>query len=146
MKTFEHEVVVTIGATNMQKTAYWARYAEWFGEIRELFMLHLLESSGFVAPEGLRLDEVLESAQIALETADFKIKFLRSAYFGDKIRVVLNTKNFTDDSVMLVADFFKGEEKLAHCNQTIVFFNPVEVKRIPIPDFLRTPALEFQAG
>ncbi|MFA6322849.1 MAG: thioesterase family protein [Candidatus Buchananbacteria bacterium] len=141
---FEHIVTVTIGATNMQKTAYWAKYCEWFGEARELFMLNLLSLSAFSPPEGMRLDEVFEQFQVALETADLNIRFLRPTYFGDRISIRINTRNFTENSVMLVADFLKGEEVVAHCRQTIVFFNPVNGERIPIPEFLRTPALEFQ--
>lgn len=143
-KTFERSVVVTIGHTNMQRSVYWTRYAEWFGEVREWFMLELLHMSGFTAPEGMRLDEVFEQAQVALETADFHISYLRPTFFGDTVVIRLNTSNFTEEAVDLIGEFLKDGKKVACCRQKIVFVNPVAKKRIAIPDFLRVPAKQFE--
>lgn len=143
--TFEHKLLVTIGHTNMQKNVYWTRYAEWFGEVREHFLLKLLQMSGFSAQPDLRLDEVFEQVQIALETADFHIAYFRPAFFGDEVTLRINTSNIKEDSVELLGTFLSANnKKLAVCSQKIIFINPVQMKRISIPEFILTPGKKFE--
>lgn len=141
MKTFIHQLTVTISDTNMQQTVYWTRFAEWFGQTRELFFLELMNN-----PNSETISQFLAFSHLSMESCDFHIEYKKQMRFGDRIEIRINTANFRAATVELLGSFVNLEtkEEVAICRQTITFYDTNKKCLMKIPEPIRLPALDYQ--
>lgn len=135
---FEYRLVVTIGDTNMEQNVYWTRYCEWFGTARELFFLNLF-------PPEVNVVEFLTSKNLAIITCDVDMKFMKSAYFTDKIVVKISVADVKHYSLKVIGQITKETtgEILATGKQTLTFADAQTKKLIKIPEELRQAVSSF---
>ena len=96
-KKFTYEKIVLIKQTNVLGNTYFTNYIEWEGEVREKFFLS--------HPGAL---EFLKSyPNIIMVTHSLFHRFFANAYFGDRVRVELTTKDILDYSLFVVFRHYK---------------------------------------
>jgi acyl-CoA thioesterase FadM len=132
MAKFESNFIfVSLSDTNMEGNVYWTHYLDWFGHVREQFLLHVVADFNAKFVEGLRL--------ITHETS---LKNLLPAFFGDKICVKISVAKMKPRAMRarLVFEICKENgEKLAEGWQEILFAKISENKIPDIHDLIEIP-------
>lgn len=130
---FRYQEFVGIGETNMEGNVYWARYFDWFGKAREVFLLSLVPNFVELFSSGLRI-----------VTHETSIKHISSAFFTEEIILELSIGEIKNASAKIMVDFIKkaSGEKIAEGWQTIVFAD-AQGKIMPIPSNIKEAGLKY---
>ena len=143
-RVFEYPVIVTIADTNMEGNVYWTNFCVWFGKARELFLIELL-------PQGVSPLEFLMNQRLSIITCDVAMRFIKSAFFADRLVVKINTANFKGCSVDIISRIMKisngsdgSEELIATGRQKLAFCSSETKRFIPITEELKRVALQYK--
>lgn len=141
-KVFQYFVVVTIGDTNMEGPVYWINYLKWFGQARELFMLHFMEP---LIPKDMSTPEFFAKADIKIITLNAQMDFKHPAQFGDELAIRIQSRNFHESRVEVVCEIvnMSTNQVVATGVQGLAFKNMAD-KIIRMPDEIRALAKEYE--
>jgi len=141
-KVYQHIVKVTIGDTNMEGPVYWLNYLKWFGQARELFMLHFMEP---LIPKELSAPEFFQKIGVKIITLNAQMEFKHPAQFGDELAVNIQSRNFHESRVEVVCEIInlRNGQIMATGTQGLAFKNLAD-KIIRMPDEIRALAKEYE--
>lgn len=120
---FTMDMVATLGDTNAMYNVYFAEYAYWFGKIREIFGMKFLPD----LMQGIGKDHLLE-------TKDLSLKFGKSFFCGDLVRIYLYVQDIGRTYFDFSADFTKAVTGDVHASGTMrIVFTDIQgnIKRLP---------------
>jgi enediyne core biosynthesis thioesterase len=96
---FVYERTILFKQTNALGNTYFANYFEWQGEAREKLLLEHPAARHFMQA----------NPHIALITYAAYHKFSENTYFGDRVRIEVNSRDVEKNSVYLVFRYFNAE-------------------------------------
>lgn len=135
---FVYEKQILLKQTNLFGNTYFSNYIEWQGEAREKFFL-----------EHPNAETFLKSNQhLKMVTHSLYHRFLENAFFGDKIRIEVTSKEVLKYSFMLILKYFNVENGRAIGDgwQKIGFYNEKRRSLWPVPKIfldLLLPVLNY---
>ncbi|OGW84443.1 MAG: hypothetical protein A3C35_02835 [Omnitrophica bacterium RIFCSPHIGHO2_02_FULL_46_11] len=122
---FVYEKQVLIKQTNMLGNTYFSNYIEWHGEARERFFLE----------HPSALEYLKENAHIAMVTYCIYHRFIENMYFGDRVRIELQSREIQKHSLVLVFRYYRsGTDQLIGEGWQKVCFSNTETNQLsPVP-------------
>lgn len=132
-------IFVGLGETNLEGNVYWVHFFEWFGTIREQFLLTLTPNFEELFKAGLRII-----------TAEEHLKHLAPAFFGQQVTVKIHVSEIKKVQTTLsfgIENTATGQ-KLAEGWQTLLFAKtdgtvPTKKDLIPIPKEFKETGLKY---
>ncbi len=117
---------VRYGETDAMKYVYYGNYAEYF----EVGRVELFRSI------GMPYDEI-EKRGIFLPVSDFKIRYLKPAFYDDLLTVHTKIKKKPGVRIFFEYEIFNSKaEKITEAETTLFFLNAETGRPIQCPDFL----------
>lgn len=135
-KKFVFRKTILIKQTNMLGNTYFSNYIDWMGEAREkLFLMH---------PSAKVF--LQENTNIVMVTHTLHYQFKDNSFFGDEIRIEVNTKDILDYSLVIVFRYFNesNEKLIGEGWQKICFWDKKTNKPCKIPQIFLDLAIPLK--
>lgn len=134
---FAYERDVLLKQTNLLGNTYFSNYVEWQGEAREKFLLVHPAAKEFLAT----------NPHLAMITYCVYQRFITNSFFGDRIRIEVNSRDLEKHSLVLVFRYYncKDNSLVAEGWQKICFSDTQKNELCSIPQIfidLAEPVLE----
>ncbi len=107
--------------TNAFGNVYFARYIEWQGEAREKFLLSHPSAKSYLQA----------SSDVLLITHSLQFDFHESAFFGDTVRIEVQSRNIQKYSFILSFKYYKEKKLVGAGWQKICFQKAGMICEIP---------------
>ena len=121
-----HSIRVRYGETDPMKYVYYGNYAEYF----EVGRVELFRSIGMPYEE-------IEQLGIWLPVSEFKIKYLKPAYYDQLLQINTYIKSLPGVRIEFEYEIFNEEkEKITEATTTLFFLDSKTKKIVKCPDFL----------
>lgn len=121
-----HSLRVRYGETDAMKYAYYGNYAEYL----EVARVELFRSLGISYSE-------IEKRGIWLPVSEYKIKYLKPAFYDEKLTIHTYIKKFPGVKIEFEYEIFNEENlKITQAFTTLFFLEAASNKVIKCPDFL----------
>lgn len=135
-KTFHYDREIYLGDTNMMQNVYFANFFLFMGEARECFLKFLLGDSM----------ETFFKEGYLLVTVDAAIKFLKSLFVFDMVRIKISVSKLTRTKIFLHFNFINLRDNVtvASGDMTIGVLSR-EGKPIIVPEPLSLPLSKLVA-
>lgn len=120
------EIRVRYGETDRMGFVYYGNYAVYF----EVARVELLRTLGVSYKE-------LEDSGISLPVLDYKIKYLKPAFYDDKLRVKTEVRQLPGARIHFYYETFNADDvKINFAETTLVFVNTETMKPCLAPEFI----------
>lgn len=121
-----HSIRVRYGETDPMKYVYYGNYAEYF----EVARVELFRSL------GISYDQI-EKQGIWLPVSEYKIKYLRPAFYDDVLQIHTYIKKFPGVKIEFEYEIYNSEgTKITIASTTLFFLNAETGKVTTCPDYL----------
>ena len=122
----KHSLRVRYGETDPMKYVYYGNYAEYF----EVARVELFRSIGMSY-------ETIEKRGIWLPVSEYKIKYLKPAYYDEILEIHTFIKNVPGVRITLDYEIFnESKQKITEASTTLYFMDAEKKKPIKCPNFL----------
>lgn len=122
----KHSLRVRYGETDPMKYVYYGNYAEYF----EVARVELFRSIGMSY-------ETIEKRGIWLPVSEYKIKYLKPAYYDEILEIHTFIKNVPGIRITFDYEIFnESKQKITEASTTLYFMDAEKKKPIKCPDFL----------
>ncbi len=122
----KHSLRVRYGETDPMKYVYYGNYAEYF----EVARVELFRSIGMSY-------EAIEKRGIWLPVSEYKIKYLKPAYYDEILEIHTFIKNVPGIRITFDYEIFnESKQKITEASTTLYFMDAEKKKPIKCPDFL----------
>lgn len=122
----KHSLRVRYGETDPMKYVYYGNYAEYF----EVARVELFRSIGMSY-------EAIEKRGIWLPVSEYKIKYLKPAYYDEILEIHTFIKNVPGVRITFDYEIFnESKQKITEASTTLYFMDAKKKKPIKCPDFL----------
>jgi len=122
----KHSLRVRYGETDPMKYVYYGNYAEYF----EVARVELFRSIGMSY-------EAIEKRGIWLPVSEYKIKYLKPAYYDEILEIHTFIKNVPGVRITFDYEIFnESKQKITEASTTLYFMDAEKKKPIKCPDFL----------
>ena len=122
----KHSLRVRYGETDPMKYVYYGNYAEYF----EVARVELFRSIGMSY-------ETIEKRGIWLPVSEYKIKYLKPAYYDEILEIHTFIKNVPGVRITFDYEIFnESKQKITEAFTTLYFMDAEKKKPIKCPDFL----------
>ncbi len=122
----KHSLRVRYGETDPMKYVYYGNYAEYF----EVARVELFRSIGMSY-------ETIEKRGIWLPVSEYKIKYLKPAYYDEILEIHTFIKNVPGVRITFDYEIFnESKQKITEASTTLYFMDAEKKKPIKCPDFL----------
>ena len=122
----KHSLRVRYGETDPMKYVYYGNYAEYF----EVARVELFRSIGMSY-------ETIEKRGIWLPVSEYKIKYLKPAYYDEILEIHTFIKNVPGVRITFDYEIFnESKQKITEAYTTLYFMDAEKKKPIKCPDFL----------
>ena len=122
----KHSLRVRYGETDPMKYVYYGNYAEYF----EVARVELFRSIGMSY-------EAIEKRGIWLPVSEYKIKYLKPAYYDEILEIHTFIKNVPGVRITFDYEIFnESKQKITEAYTTLYFMDAEKKKPIKCPDFL----------
>ena len=122
----KHSLRVRYGETDPMKYVYYGNYAEYF----EVARVELFRSIGMSY-------ETIEKRGIWLPVSEYKIKYLKPAYYDEILEIHTFIKNVPGVRITFDYEIFnESKQKITEASTTLYFMDAEKKKPIKCPNFL----------
>jgi len=133
-------IFVSLKDTNMEGNVYWTHFFDWFGCVREQFLLLIVPDFEKRFREGLRII-----------TSEEHLKHMAPAFFGEQVIVKIGVTKMKKVQACLSFEIENAAtgQKLAEGWQVLLFAEtkdgsvPTKKDLIPIPEDIREAGLKY---